>query len=163
MRSVSCDAHDVGGVARVTGVENATEFVVVLKEGICLINEKSRLSFFDDAEKGWRADIRRRHRPIHEFAEDGEERGLAATFFGRFDADVGADVTKLEGIRVNDPKGESLRSVRRKDDVAFEKRGKIVEEKGGREGMLECWNVGILQKHFGGQVCGCIHILVFWV
>ena len=140
------DAHDVGGVARVAGVENATQLVVVLKERVGFINEESGLRFFNDPEKGGRADVRRGHRPIHEFAEDGEERRFSAAFFGRFDPDVGADVTKLERVGVNDPKGESFRGVRRENDVALEKRGKFVEKKGGREGTLECWNVGMLRE-----------------
>ena len=38
-----------------------------------------------------------------ELVKNGEERGFTAAFFGRFDADVRADVPELEGECVDDP------------------------------------------------------------
>src|SRR5436190_2099149 len=51
-RLVAGDAHDVGGFAGVTGVEDASELVVAVEDGVGFVYEKGRAEFFDDAEEG---------------------------------------------------------------------------------------------------------------
>ena len=114
------DADDVGGFAGVAGVEDAAEFVVAAQEGVGFVDEEGGVSFFDDAEEGGRADVGGDDRAADEFAEDAEQGGFAAAFFGRFDADVGADVAEVKGVGVKGPEGESFGRPLRKDDETFD-------------------------------------------
>lgn len=99
------DADDEGGFAGVAGVEDAAQFVVALKEGVGFVNEEGGPGFLDDAKEGGGADVGGDDGAVDEFAQDGEEGGFAAAFFGGFDAEVGGDVTQVEGVSMEDPKG----------------------------------------------------------
>lgn len=114
------DADDVGGFAGVAAVEDAAEFIVALKEAVGFVDEQRWTGFGDDAEEGRVADVAGNDGAVAEFAQEGEEGCLSAAFFGAFDADVGADVAKVEGVGVEGPEGEGFGGVRREDDVALE-------------------------------------------
>jgi len=46
------DADHVGGIAFISGIEDAAEFVVAFNEGIGFVDQEGRADFFDDAEEG---------------------------------------------------------------------------------------------------------------
>ena len=114
------DADDEGGFFVITGIQDAAQFVVALKERVRFINQQGRLNLFDDAEKGRRTDVGGDDRAIDQLAGDGQQGGLAAAFLWRLDADVGAHVPEVEGERVNDPEGQSFGGPPGKDHEAAE-------------------------------------------
>ena len=97
------DAEDEGGFTVVTGVENATKIVVSVEVGVAFVDEEGGLHFLNDAKKGGGTDVGCDHGFVDEHAEDVEQGGFAAAFLRRFDAEIGADVAKLEGVGVESP------------------------------------------------------------
>ena len=110
----------MGAFAGVAAVEDAAEFVVVLEEGVGFVDEQGWSGFFDDAEEGGRTDIAGDDGAVAEFAQDGEEGGFAAAFFGALDAEIGADVAEVEGVGVEGPEGEGFGGVLWKYDIGLE-------------------------------------------
>jgi hypothetical protein len=78
--------------------------------------------------------IRCDDRAIDELTEDVKERGFAAAFFGGFQADVGADVSELEGVSMEGPQGESLSTPLWQDDMAGDEPGQVLQEKAAGDG-----------------------------
>src|SRR6266436_6674644 len=88
-RGTGGDAHDVSGFACVAGVEDAAELFVGVEDGVGFVNEECGAEFFDDAEEGGGADVGGDNGAADEFAQEGEEGGFAAAFFGGFDSEIG--------------------------------------------------------------------------
>jgi len=103
---------------------------MALEKGVGFVNEQCGLHFFNHAKEGGGADVGGNDRAIHEFAQDAEEGGFAATFDGRFDAEVGADVAELEAPGVDDPERERFGRVFGQDDEAGKEGGQVVKESG---------------------------------
>jgi hypothetical protein len=109
-----------GGFARVTGIQDALQLIIAMEEGIGFIDKEGRTQVLNDAEEGWRADVRGGESTIGNFVKDGQQCGLAASRFGGFDADIGADVPKMEAVGVDDPKRQSFGGPLGKDNQAFQ-------------------------------------------
>jgi len=150
---VECrDANDVGGFAGVSGIEDAAEFVVAAKERIGFVNEKSGLSFFDDAKEGRRADVSRDDRATDEFAEDTEQSGFATAFGWRCNADVRADVAEIKGISVKGPESERFGRPLRKDDETFDELGQGIEQWRAIDGFGPQFDLGEFEEEVGWSV-----------
>lgn len=91
------------------GVFELIEFIA-LEEGVGFVDDEGGLGFLDDAEEGGRTDVGGDHGTVDEFAEEGKEGGLAAPFFGRLDADIGADIANVEGVGVENLTGSGARA-----------------------------------------------------
>ena len=62
-----------------------------------------------------------------QFVQHGEEGCFAATFVGRFDAEVSGGVAQVEGVSVKNPEGECFGGVRWKDDETADEGGEVVQ------------------------------------
>ncbi len=129
------DADDVGGVALVTGVEDAAEFVVGAEDGVGFVDEEGGLELFDEAKEGGGADVGGGDGAVDEFAKEGEEGGLAAAFDGGFDADVGGHIAEVSDVGVEDPEGEGFGGPLGEDKEAAEEVAEFVEEEFGVDGF----------------------------
>lgn len=134
-REFMSDADDVGGLACVAGIEDATKFLIGLEEGVGLVDEERGPSFLDDAEERGGTDVGSDDGTINQFAEDAEQCALAAAFLRGAEADVGAHVAQLEGVGVQRPQGECFRGHGREDDVAFEGGPYVIEKAGTIDGL----------------------------
>jgi hypothetical protein len=132
------DADDEGGFFAVTGVEDAAEIVVAVKERVGFVDQQSGLHFLDDAEEGGRADVGGDDGVMNQQVEDGEKGGFAAAFFRGFDAEINADVAQLEGVGVDSEQGQGFGGVFGEDDEAAEFGGEFVQK--WRERGLVCGN-----------------------
>ena len=115
----------------VAGIEDAAKFVVTPEERVRFVDEEGRLHFFDDAEEGRRADVGGDDGAVDEFAQDTEQRGFAAAFHRRFDAEVGGDVAELEAVGVNDPEGQCFGRVFGEDDEAGKEFAELIQDQAG--------------------------------
>jgi hypothetical protein len=149
------DADDVGGLAGVTGVENASNLLVCPEKGVGFIDEQGGLNLLDNAEEGGGADVSGDDRAIDELAEDAKEGGFAAAFFGGFQADVRADMAEVKGVSVQGPQGESLGPPLGEDDVAGDEASQVVQKKAAVDGGIprrdilgpKCWRSnGLVRK-----------------
>jgi len=128
------DADDVGGLAGVTGVENAANLLVCPEKGVGFIDEQGGLNLLDNAEEGGGADVSGDDRAIDELAEDAKESGFAAAFFGGLQADVSADVSEVEDVGVEGPQGERFGAPLGQDDMAGDEPGQVLQEKAAGDG-----------------------------
>ena len=131
-----CDADDVGGLAGISGVENAANLFVSAKKGVGFVDEEGGLEFLDDAEEGGGADVGGDNGAMDELTENAEKGGFAATFFGGFQADVGADVAEVKSVGVQGPQGESLGAPLGEDDVPGDETGQVVQKKAAVDGRI---------------------------
>jgi hypothetical protein len=124
----------IGGLAGVTGVENAANLLVGPEKGVGFIDEQGGLNLLDDAEEGGGTDVSGDDRAIDELTEDAQEGGFGATLFGGLEADVGADVSEVEGVSMEGPQGEGFGAPLRQDDMAGDEPGQVLQEKAADDG-----------------------------
>jgi hypothetical protein len=67
--------------------------------------------------------------------EHGEKRRFAATFFRRFNGDVGDDVAQFKGSGMQHPNGQGGSGVVAQDNVLFDNGFNVVEEVGDVDGF----------------------------
>lgn len=76
------NAQDPGAATGVAGVEDAPEFLIALEEGVGFVDEQGGPFFLNDAIESGRTDIGRGDCAMDELAENVQEGGFAAPFFG---------------------------------------------------------------------------------
>ncbi len=128
-------AQDEGGFFVVTGIENAAEFSVAMEEGIGFVDEQSEADFFGEAEQGRGSDVGSDDGVVSEFAEDGDQSGLAATVLRGFDPEVSGDVAEVIGVSVKAPEGEGFRRPPGQDDEGLEEQAQFIQEEFAIDGF----------------------------
>ena len=83
------DADHEAGIAVVTGIEDAFEFVVASEEAVALIDQQCRPALLNDAKQGGRTDVGGEDGPVDQMTEQHEEGRFAATLGGGVNAHRG--------------------------------------------------------------------------
>ena len=117
------------------GVEDAAEGGIAFEESIGFIDEEGGLKLLDDPEPGRGGDVGGDDRPVDELAEHGQEGGFAATFLGRFDADVGAGIAEVEGIGMQDPESEGFSGPPGEHDEGGQHTDEVIQEESAIDGL----------------------------
>ena len=86
---------------------------------------------------------------MREFTEEGQEGGLAAAFFRRFQAQIGADIVPLEGAGVQRPQGQGFGGPPWQDDKAREHLPQITEKGGAIDRLRPRFDLRQFQKGAG--------------
>ena len=133
------DAHDVGEVAVVAGVEDAAQEVVFADGFVEFVGDQGDFAGMDGAVHGRGADVRGDFGAIDQAADDAQEGGLAATVPRGFDAEVGGDVAQFPGVGVEDEEGNGFGGPLGQDGEAVEGEDEGVQDVEGG-GMLPILN-----------------------
>ena len=118
---IIADKPDNLPVARVAGVDDAAQLLVIFEERVGLIDQKRRPSGLDRSEHGRDSDVggaeglgqHRMHHP--------QKRALAAALLRRNDRQSGRDVERLEGVGVNTPQCACDRRSRGERDIVIDR------------------------------------------
>jgi hypothetical protein len=124
------NADEFAGTLK-AGVERPAQFLVLLQEGIGLVDQqRDGRERFDGPERSRSGKVVGFDRATAEKTKQFEQRGLAAPLDRAGDREPRRVLEALEGPLVQCPSGDHIDRCGRDHDIAPDRRGKIVEEVG---------------------------------